>query len=429
MKSTFLAVVLQLGLALPLLAANSFPDISQLPAQPALPDPLILSNGQRVTTRKEWFRQRRPELQALFQHYMYGNLPPTPREPRFKVERVDKNFFGGKATAKEVTIRLGNATNAPSIQLLLVIPNARPQNSATASPASRPKPPACPVFVGLNFCGNHTLVTDTNVALPRSWMPKDCPGCVDNHATDAGRGARVDSWAIEQSIDRGYAVATFYYGDVEPDRPDATEGIRACLNLTNDTGAIAAWAWGISRAVDYLVTDKDLDPHRIAVVGHSRNGKAAALAAAFDDRIALAIPLQAGCGGTSPSRGKIGESVTRINQAFPHWFNGEFKKFGVEPERLPFDQNCLIALIAPRPVMFACATEDTWANPAGQFEVLQAADPVYRFLGVGGLDAKQMPGVNQLSISRLTYYIRPGKHSMTKDDWKIFLDFADRQMP
>ncbi|MDB6112711.1 MAG: hypothetical protein JWR69_4461 [Pedosphaera sp.] len=432
MNSKFLAVSLQLGLVLPLLAAP-FPDISQLPAQPALPDPLVMSDGQRVTTRKAWFRQRRPELKALLQHYMYGTLPPKPKEIHFKVERVDKNFFGGKATAKEVTISLGKATNAPSIQLLLVIPNARSQNTTVISPAagsaSRPKPPAYPVFVGLNFCGNHALVTDTNVALPRSWMPKHCPGCVDNRATDAGRGTQVDSWAIEQSIDRGYAVATFYYGDVEPDRPDATEGICACFKLTDDTGAIAAWAWGISRAVDYLVTDKDLDPRRIAVVGHSRNGKVAALAAAFDDRIALAIPLQAGCGGTAPSRGKSGESVQRINQAFPHWFNGEFKKFGDEPGRLPFDQNCQIALIAPRPVLFACATEDTWSNPAGQFEVLQAADPVYRFLDAGGLDAKQMPGTNQLSISRLTYYIRPGKHSMTKDDWKVFLDFADHQMP
>jgi dienelactone hydrolase len=438
MQSKFLATVwrriFQLALALPLLsarllAADSFPELSQLPSRPALPDPLVMSNGQKVTTREQWLQQRRPELKALFQHYMYGTMPPTPKATHFQLERVDKNFFSGKATKKEVTISLGRATNSPRIQLLLLIPNAAPKNSAAVPSAPKQKPRACPLFVGVNFCGNHALVTDTNVALPGTWMPKNCPGCVDNRATDAGRGSQVDSWALEQSIDRGYAVATFYYGDVEPDRPDATEGIRACLELTNDTGAIAAWAWGISRAVDYLVTDKDIDARRIAVVGHSRNGKAAALAAAFDDRIALAIPLQAGCGGTSPSRGKSGESVKVINEKFPHWFNSEFKKFGDEPARLPFDQNCLIALIAPRPVLLSCATEDTWSNPAGQFEVLQAADSVYRFLGVGGLEAKQMPETNKLAISRLTYYIRPGKHSMTRDDWKVFLDFADKQMP
>ncbi|MDB6111731.1 MAG: hypothetical protein JWR69_3481 [Pedosphaera sp.] len=443
MKSTFLVVALQLGLALPLLAVDSFPDVAQLPAQAALPDPLVMTNGQRVTNQREWFRQRRPELKALFQHYMYGTLPPKPKDMHFSVDRVDKNFFAGKATAKEITISLGNTPAAPKIQLLLVIPNAHhttalitadpsgagalrgPGPTATAAPAM---PTTFPVFLGLNFSGNHALVTDTNIALPVTWMPKASPGCVDNHATDAGRGTQVESWAIEQSIDRGYAVATFYYGDVEPDRPDAKEGIRAQLKLTNEMGAIAAWAWGLSRAVDYLVTDKDINPRRIAVVGHSRNGKAAALAAAFDDRIALAIPLQAGCGGTSPSRGKTGESVRNINERFPHWFNGEFKKFNDEPERLPFDQNCLVALIAPRPVLFSCATEDAWSNPAGQFEVLQAADPVYRLLDAGGLDARQMPETSTLSVSRLTYYIRPGKHSMTKHDWKVFLDFADQQM-
>ena len=193
-----------------------------------------------------------------------------------------------------------------------------------------------------------------------------------------------------------------------------------------DWGAIAAWAWGLQRAVDYLVTDGALDPKRIAVVGHSRNGKAALLAGAFDERIALIIPLQAGCGGTAPSRGKIGESVKQINDRFPHWFNAEFKKFNEQPERLPFDQHGLIALCAPRPVLLSNAVEDTWANPAGQFEMLRAADPVYRLLGTDGLGAQQIPETGKLLDSTLGYYIRPGKHSMTREDWKIFLDFADK---
>jgi len=274
-----------------------------------------------------------------------------------------------------------------------------------------------------------TVLADPNVALPAAWMPKGYPGVTNNHATEAGRGAQVDVWAIEQSIDRGYAVATFYNGDVEPDRPDATEGIRGYYTSGRkkfDWGTIAAWAWGVSRAVDYLLTDKSVDPEQIAVVGHSRNGKAALLAAAFDERIALAIPLQAGCGGTAPSRGKIGESVKQINDHFPHWFNAEFKKFNEEPDKLPFDQHCLIALCAPRPVLLPNAAEDTWANPQGQFEMLQAAVPVYRLLGAGGLDAQQMPEMGRLVDSTLGYYIRPGKHSMTKEDWTVFLDFADK---
>ena len=399
-------------------AATTFPEVSQLPPQTGLPDPLAMFNGERVTSSEQWSNQRRPELKALFQHYMYGFMPPSPARIESTVERTDKKFFGGKATRKEVTISFG-PPGAPDIHLLLVVPNARKQSA--------------PVFLGLNFCGNHTAVSDSSVALPAVWMPKSCPGCTNNHATDAGRGTQVDVWAVEQSIDRGYAVATFYHGDVDPDKPEFTDGVHPFYlkpgqtqHGLHDWGTIAAWAWGLSRAVDYLITDRDIDSKRIAVVGHSRNGKATLLAAAFDTRIALAVPLQAGCGGTAPSRGKIGESVKQINEHFPHWFADEFKKFNEQPERLPFDQHCLVALCAPRPVLLANAIEDTWANPEGQFEMLKAADPVYRLLNAGGLEAKQMPPPGKLIDSSLGYYIRPGKHSMTKDDWKIFLDFADK---
>lgn len=396
------------------IARNSFQDASQLPSQPGLPDPLLMSNGEHVTDKKQWIKKRRPELKALFEHYMYGGMPPAPAGMKCSVERVDRTLFDGKATEKQITITLGT-NDAPQLHLLLVVPNQR----------TRP----APVFVGPNFYGNHAVLTDPNVPLPTGWMPAGGPGVQNNRATDAGRGKQVDVWAIEQSIDRGYAVATFYNGDVEPDRPDATEGIRAYFRKARkkyDWGAIAAWAWGVSRAVDYLVTDKSIDPKEIAVVGHSRNGKAALVAAAFDERITLAIPLQAGCGGTAPSRGKVGESVKQINDHFPHWFNDEFKKFNEQPDRLPFDQHSLIALCAPRPVLLSNATEDTWANPPGQFEMLQAAEPVYRLLQAGGLDATQMPEPGKLVDGTLGYYIRPGKHSMTKDDWKIFLDFADK---
>jgi hypothetical protein len=402
-------------------APPNLPDVDQLPSRPGLPDPLVTLAGKRVTTREQWVSERRPELQHLFQYYMYGYLPLPLRKVTGKVERQDPKAFNGKATLKEVAITFG-PPDAPAMHLLLVVPNAR-------------KAPA-PVFLGLNFAGNHTVVDDPKVRLPTAWMPNGQPGVQNNRATDAGRGKQVNVWAIEQSIDRGYAVATCYNGDIEPDHPDAPDGIRAYYRKQglpqggpHEWGTIAAWAWGLSRAVDYLRTDKDIDENRIAVVGHSRLGKAAIVAAAFDERIALAVPLQAGCGGTAPSRGTVGESVKQINDRFPHWFNATFKEFNNQPDRLPFDQNCLVALVAPRPVLFSNATQDTWANPEGQFQVLKAADPVYRFLGVGGLDAERMPETGKLIASRLAYYIRPGKHSMTKGDWKIFLDFADKNLP
>lgn len=395
-----------------------FPAVDKLPARAELPDPLVSLSGTRILSKDQWQRERRPELKALFQHYMYGQLP-APLEVTAKVEREDHKALGGKATLREVMVAFGSA-EMPPIHLLLVVPNQR-------------KGPA-PVFVGMNFSGNHALVSDPAVRLPTAWMYPNRKGVVKNRATDAGRGTEIDTWALEQSIDRGYAVATFYSGDVDPDRADVREGVQPHLRKLGllkpgpqEAASIAVWAWGIHRAVDYLVTDKDLDKNRIAVVGHSRLGKTALLAAAFDDRIALAIPHQAGCGGTAPSRSQNpkAETVKRINTSFPHWFNGTFKEFNDQVERLPFDQHCLLAVVAPRPVLYSNALEDQWANPSGQFAMLQAADPVYRLLGTDGLAAKEVPAPGKLVPSTLGYFLREGRHSMTKDDWKVFLDFAD----
>ena len=395
-------------------AAKTLPPVSALPIQPGLPDPLRMFDDTLVVSKEEWFNRRRPELKALFQQYEYGYFPP-PAKIKTTVEEVDKKLFGGKATLKLVTLSFA-PKDSPKINLMLVVPNER-------------KSPA-PVFLGLSFSANYTLVTNPLVPLPTVWMNGRLPGVTNNRATEAGRGKLMDVWNIEQSIDRGYAVATIFCDDIQPDRTNATTGVREFFhgskNPEQDWGTIAAWAWGLQRAVDYLETDKSVDRKKIAVVGHSRLGKAAILAGAFDERIALVIPLQAGCGGTSPARGKIGESIKRINTSFPHWFGGEFKKFNDEPERLPFDQHCLIALCAPRPVLLSNATEDTWANPEGQFEILKAADAVYRLAGGEGVASEKMPEVGQLMDSRLGYYIRPGKHSMAKDDWKIFLDYADK---
>ncbi|MBN2506973.1 MAG: acetylxylan esterase [Verrucomicrobia bacterium] len=393
-------------------AGGPLPEFAALPVQTNLPDPLVMLDGTRVTTPDAWVSRRRPELQALFQHYMYGALPPKPAAVQFDVEREDARYFGGKATKKEVYVSAGNLKR---MHLLVVIPNRR------AGPA--------PVFLGMNFCGNHAVVNDPGIPLSGVWVYSSCKGCTNNRATEASRGAEVDTWSVEQSVDRGYAVATFYSGDLVPDRADLIEGARAQYG-TRDGGAIAVWAWGYHRAVDYLVTDPALDARRIAVFGHSRNGKTALLAAAFDERIALAIPHQAGCGGTAPSRTRNprAETVKRINTSFPHWFNAVYKEFNDEPARLPFDQHALMALAAPRPVLLSNATLDQWADPGGQFDLLKAADPVYRLLGVEGLAARAMPPEGTLVDSRLGYFIRPGRHSTTREDWKVFLEFADRHL-
>jgi hypothetical protein len=402
----------------PVLGAG-LPEPSTLPAKTDLPDPLVLLNGKRVESQKEWVEQRRPELKALFAHYMYGPIPPVITKTKAQIIGTFPDFLDGKATLKLVKLETGPAA-APRINLMLVIPNGR------MGPA--------PVFLAMNFCGNSALTPDPRVPLPESWVPNFCQGCTNNRATAESRGTQSGDWPLASLVNRGYALASFYSGDIDPDRADTSEGLYAFLSHGNasensaaNRGTLAAWAWGFHRCVDYLVEDPGIDPAHIAAVGHSRNGKAALLAAAYDERIGIAFPHQAGCGGSAPSRGKVGESVKVINEHFPHWFNATFKQFNESPERLPFDQNGLVALCAPRAVLFSAAQEDQWANPAGQFEVLKASEGSYRLLGVPGLGTTNLPPLRQLVGHRLGYYIREGKHSMTSDDWRVFMDFADRQ--
>jgi hypothetical protein len=293
----------------------------------------------------------------------------------------------------------------------------------------------------MNFCGNHALADHPKIHIPESWVYKSCAGSENERATEKGRGGQSEVWNLDLIVERGYALACFYNGDLDPDTADFSDGIEPSFYKPgqtspepDDPGAIATWAWGYHRVVDFLMEKhaKTIDVKRIAAVGHSRNGKTTLLAAAMDERIALAIPHQAGCGGTAPDRipvdQKVFETINRINTVFPHWFCGNFKLFNQTPEKLPFDQNCLIALCAPRPVLLSNAQEDQWANPDGQFEMLKGADPAYRLFGVEGLKSTEQPEMSKLISSKLGYFIRPGKHLMNREDWTIFMDYADTNL-
>ncbi len=412
-----------LGMLVPcLLAASppSWPEPESIAARADFPDPLVSSSGRVISSRRAWEHDRRPELKALFAHFMYGEIPPKPRDLRFRVVASHPDFLGGLGTLRLVRIEFGG-TDAPSIDLMLVVPNG-----------ARGR---VPTFLAMNFCGNHEITADPRVPVARGWTYGSCKGCMDEHATESGRGGQAVDWPVEEILRHGYALATFCSNDIDSDRGEVSDGLPAWWArsqgrpvVAHDRGTIAAWAWGYQRAMDYLVTDASIDAKRVAAVGHSRNGKTTLLAAAFDERIALAIPHQAGCGGTAPSRGRTGESVERINTAFPHWFNAEYKRFSRQTERLPFDQNALVALMAPRPVLLSNAEDDQWANPSGQFDVLKGAEPVYRMLGAGGVGADRMPASGVLLKGRLGFYIRPGKHSMTAGDWRVFMEFADAHL-
>lgn len=405
-------------------ARRAFPAFDQLPALAAPPDVLTMLDGTRVATAEDWRAKRRPELISLFEWYMYGAPPAAAAHAKITSEiEGETDVLDGRATMKQVAIHFGppGRERDGAIHLLLFVPKER-------------KGPV-PVFLGLNFQGNHAVMDHKDIALVKGWMPPKFAGVKDERATDASRGGESSRWPVERAINRGYAVATFYHGDVQSDRPkwDGAPALYFRAGQTepdeHEWGTIAIWAWGLSRAADYLVQDPAIDGKRMIVLGHSRNGKTALLAGALDERFAVVIPSQAGCGGTSPARGTVGESVERINTSFPHWFDKAFHRFNKEPQKLPFDQHCLMALVAPRPLLLTNATGDQWANPSGQFEMLKLAEPVYRLLGVEGCAAEKMPAENELVNSRLGYFIRPGKHDMSAIEWDAWLDFCDKNLP
>ena len=401
-------------------AAEANYDEAKVPPY-TLPDPLVMANGDKVTDAETWRTKRRPEILQLFRTQMFGRSPGRPEGMTWEVTDCDKQALGGKAMRKQVTVYFTGKKDGPSMDLLIYLPNA----------AAKP----VPAFLGLNFQGNHAIHPDPGIKLSKSWMRHNpAQGVVDNRATEAtsrrqrpaaGRWRR--SWPAATPWPRSttatstpISTTASRTASIRCSTPGPDEARPGRMGLDRRLGL------GLSRALDYLETDADIDAKHVAVLGHSRLGKTALWAGAEDERFALVISNNSGCGGAALSRRGFGETVARINTSFPHWFCGNFKQYNDNEAKLPIDQHVLIALIAPRPVYVASAEEDRWADPRGEFLSAKHAEPVYRLLGTGGLPADDMPAVDHPVGDIIGYHIRTGKHDVTDYDWEQYLNFADK---
>jgi len=349
------------------------------------PDVLEAADGHRVKTTKEWEQVQRPYLYGLFEKYVYGRMPTAKVAMTARVVSVDGDVLGGLAERKTVTLTFGGDSLA-KLNIVMYLPHKRSGGA--------------PVFVGYNFGGNATV-------------------------------EQSSQWPLKEILTKGYGVVTAWYWDIEPDRLDGWQtGIRTrlagALHIEPyEWSAIGAWAWGLDRMADYLSTDKEVDPKRLIVMGHSRLGKTAVWAAAGDTRWAMVISNESGEGGAALSKRNYGETIAIINAKFPWWFAPAYKQYGDDPAALPLDQPMLLSLIAPRPLYVASAEGDQWSDPKGEFLSAVRAGAVYRLYKKNGVEGEALPPLSQPVGGSVHYHIRPGKHDVTLYDWEQYIHFAD----
>ena len=362
-----------------------------------LPDPLVGNEGERILSPEQWREKRRSEILELFRQYVYGRSPiGRPQNLRFDVMDQSQGWMGGKATRKIINIRFDGPGGTGIIPLYLFVPISYGGK--------------VPAF--LLICNR------------------------EQENMDPDRKVLSPFWPAEDIVSRGYAAAVFHVQDVDPDFDDGfRNGVHGLFESEATSrpddawGTIGAWAWGASRVMDYFESDPDIDEARVAVVGHSRGGKTALWCGAQDERFSLVVSNDSGCTGAAMTRGKKGETIQDINQRFPHWFCENYKRFNGREHDLPLDQHMLLALIAPRLLYVASATEDIWADPASEFLACIHANPVFTLLGSTGLEAEEPPPPEvPIHKGRIGYHLRTGKHDLTRYDWDCYMDFADLHM-
>ncbi len=414
MKKSFLLLTLSFFLTTPILAQSNPSyvnyDESKVPTY-TLPDLLQCLDGSKVKSVKDWEEKRRPEIMNIFMSDVYGKTPTEKINVSYTLLATNPKDLSGLATSKQVLFSFTNGKKTIEAVLLLYIPNNQKDK--------------VPVIVGYNFMGNHSTIDDPHILYSTSEITLHNP-----------RGSQKERWCYKDIVSRGYAIATMCYNDIYPDTKTSRDESVASLfsnyssrtKAYNEWGAIGAWAWGSSRIVDYLETEPKIDQDRIAIMGHSRQGKAALWAGAQDKRFKVVISNDSGCGGAALSKRVFGENIGIITTAFPHWFCPSFPRYAQNEENMPFDQHMLISLIAPRHAYVASAKEDQWADPKGEFLSLYHAKDVYLLYKMDPITSDKQPDIHQPIHKDVGYHIRAGKHNVTDYDWKCYLDYCDKYM-
>lgn len=389
----------------------------------AVPDyklPGLLSgfNGRKINTPSKWVKKRRPEILNAFAQEVYGKVPGELKISEVEIWEQSNDALGGLAIRKQVSLVFRKDSRNLELNLLIYLPKANEK---------------VPVFLAYNFAGNHSVSGDPNIRLTESWVANDpSVGIINNRVTEQSRGVHAEQWPVNFILKAGYGFATAYYGDLDADKDDFTDGIQPFFYRSGqqnpgsfEWGSIAVWAWGLSRILDYLETDPLVDAGKIAIVGQAQTGKAVLWAGANDERFGMVIANESGGGGAAILRRQFGQNVNLMVRNHPNWFSENFNKYAGKEDYLPVDQHMLLALMAPRSLYVSSVVGDRWSDPRGEFLSAKYASDVYQLLGNEGLPAKEMPKLYQPVVGTIAYHVRTGKKELTFYDWQQYIQFAN----
>lgn len=382
-----------------------------------LPDVLTLQNGKKVTTVKEWMEERRPEILRLFEMEQFGKVPPPLGPIHFEVYDKGTPVFNGKGMRKQVRVYFTNDT-AHKMDLLIYLPVEQ-------------KKPA-PVLLTINFFANASAVNDSGVHVGEVWTRSGERAS----ALPIPPAAKIN---VDTFLSQGLGIALVYYGDIEPDFKTGFQyGIRGAYwgkektaPADDEWGAISAWSWGLSRAMDYFEQDRQIDAKRIALLGSSRLGKTVLWTGARDPRFRLVIASCSGEGGAALSRRNYGESINHMTDTSRYFyqFAPNRHKYATDPSKAPVDAHMLVALMAPRPLLLQTGSTDYWSDPKGEFLAARAAEPVYNLFAEKGPGSDQMPQPGDTTLlNTLGYYMHEGGHGIIPSDWPVFITYLKKYL-